>query len=222
MDYRLPPGERVSTAVPVIILINIVVFLLWMTLSGEGEESPVMMGNFLVSWNLITEGRPWTLITSVFSHNLFWHLFLNMYVLGSFGEIVEDALGSWRFCSLYFVAGIVSSFSHSAISSYVLKQPELPALGASGAISGIMLYFALLFPRERIYFFGIIPIPALWGALTLVGIDLWGLIQQAEGAGIPIGHGAHLGGALTGALYFFWSRFHHSIGASQFRRHQWQ
>ncbi len=181
-----------------------------------------MSANFLVSWEFLNQGKIWTTVTSVFSHHLFWHLFLNMYVLGSFGEVVEDALGSWRFTSLYLTAGIVSSLSHSIVSAFLLQQSDWPALGASGAISGILVYFALLFPKQRIYFFGLIPIPAFWGAFTLVGLDIWGLFRQAEGSGLPIGHGAHLGGAMTGAIYFLWTRLHHTIGASQFRWHQWR
>ena len=63
--------------------------------------------------------------------------------------------------------------------------------------------FALLFPRARILLFGIIPMPALVGALLFVGLDVVGLIAQTEGGGLPIGHGAHLGGAATGVLYYF-------------------
>ena len=76
------------------------------------------------------------------------------------------------------------------------------ALGASGAIAGLVLVFSLIFPREKILLMGIIPVPALFGALAFVGLDLWGLTAQAHGGGLPIGHGAHLGGALTGMLYY--------------------
>ncbi len=222
MDYRLPPNQRASTAVPIIIMINVTVFFLWLILSNDQTPSPFMSDHFLVSWDQLRNGRFWTTMTSTFSHQLFWHLFLNMYVLGSFGEIVEDALGSWRFVSLYLTAGIISSLSHSMVSAFLLHRPDWPALGASGAISGILLYFALMLPKQRIYFLGIIPVPAIWGALTLVGLDIWGLLEQAEGAGLPIGHGAHLGGAITGAVYYFWTRLHHTISASQFRWHQWR
>jgi len=125
-----------------------------------------------------------------------------MYVLGSFGDIVEETLGMWRFTTFYLIAGVISSLSHSFISAFLLHSPELSALGASGAISGVIVIFAFLYPRERIYLFGLIPIPAAWGALLFIGLDLWGLFRQNEGGGMPIGHGAHLGGALSGALYY--------------------
>lgn len=165
-----------------------------------------MADNFLVSWNAIAEGRIWVLITSVFSHNLFLHFFINMYVLNSFGPFVERILGKRSFARFYMLAGVISSVGHAAVSSLILDAPELPALGASGAIAGVILLFSFLFPREKILLLGLIPLPALWGAILFIGIDIWGLVAQAEGGGFPIGHGAHLGGALTGIVYYFWLR----------------
>lgn len=185
-------------AVRAIITINIAVFLMWYL-----YDTDFMINNFLVSWTALLEGRYWTLITSVFSHNMFLHIFLNMYVLYSFGPVLERGLGSRSFLKFYLTAGIISSLSHAAASTWILDQPELPALGASGSISGLILMFSLVFPREKILLLGLIPIPAIWGALVFVGLDVWGLIKQAGGHGLPIGHGAHLGGALTGALYYF-------------------
>lgn len=183
-----------------IVALNIVVFALWMMPS----ESSVlfMVHNFLVSWDALMQGRVWVLLTSVFSHNMFFHIFLNMLVLVSFGITLERTLGSLRFLRFYLFAGIIASLAHSLISAWLLDRPELPALGASGAIAGVVMVFALLYPRERILLFGIIPIPALWGALAFVALDLWGLFAQAGGGGLPIGHGAHLGGALSGVLYY--------------------
>jgi membrane associated rhomboid family serine protease len=134
---------------------------------------------------------------------MFLHFFMNMYVLSSFGPIVERLLGSFRFFGFYLSAGIVSSLSHSLVSAYILREPDLPALGASGAIAGVILLFSMLFPRQKILIFGLIPIPAVWGAFLFIGLDLWGLMAQAGGGGLPIGHGAHLGGAFTGIFYYY-------------------
>jgi membrane associated rhomboid family serine protease len=184
--------------VPVFVAINTVVFLMWLLLG----QSQFMVDNFLVSWQALLEGRYWTLVTSEFSHIAFLHFFLNMYVLATFGSIVEMVIGSWRFITFYIVAAIIASISHAAVSAFLLHKPELPALGASGAISGVVIVFCLLFPRARLLLFGFIPMPAIVGALLFVGIDLLGLYAQAGGGGLPIGHGAHLGGAATGLLYF--------------------
>ncbi|OQW48201.1 MAG: hypothetical protein A4S09_13915 [Proteobacteria bacterium SG_bin7] len=169
-----------------------------------------MANHFLVSWNAIAEGRVWVLVTSVFSHNMFLHFFINMYVFNGFGPFVEKVLGKKRFFQFYIFAGVVSSIGHAAVSNFILSAPELPALGASGAIAGVILLFSFLFPREKILLLGFIPLPALWGALLFIGIDIWGLAAQAEGGGFPIGHGAHLGGAFTGIIYYIWLRFRRS------------
>jgi membrane associated rhomboid family serine protease len=201
-SLNIATNNKITTAVPLIMLMNIGVFFLWLSLASNGEDSPFMVRHFLVSWSALEYHRYWTALTSVFSHNLFWHLFLNMYVLGSFGDIVEEALGTWRFVTFYLIAGVISSLSHSLISAFLLNEKDLSALGASGAISGVIVVFAFLYPRDRIYLFGLIPIPAAWGAALFIGLDLWGLIRQSKGGGLPIGHGAHLGGAFAGAVYF--------------------
>lgn len=189
-----------------LIFVNILIFLLWLAaalgFSNSTFNEQFMEQNFLVSWNGLVEGRYWTLLTSTFSHTLFLHIFLNMFVLQSFGPVVQSVLGLRRFATFYITAAIISSFSHAAVSAFVVGKPGLPALGASGAVSGVILLFSLMFPTQKILMFGFIPVPAVIGGLIFIGLDLWGLWAQAEGGGFPIGHGAHLGGALTGILYF--------------------
>ena len=185
----------------ILIVLNVLVFGAWQGWYGPGLS--FMSQNFLVSWNLLSEGRVWDLITSVFSHNWTLHLFLNMFVLNSFGRFLEQFLG-WKFyLGFYLFAGVVSSLSHVLVSNFLMHSPELPALGASGSLAGLILLFALIFPKEKIVLFGLIPMPALVGALAFVGLDIWGLVSQVEGGGLPIGHGAHLGGSLAGLLTYF-------------------
>lgn len=186
-----------------IIIVNIVIFLFWNLGSSSESESEFMVNNFLVSWNHLLDGRYWVLLTSAFSHTMLFHLFMNMFVLRSFGSVVEATLGSQRFLKFYLIASVVSSLSHALVSTYLMNKPDLPALGASGAVSGVIMLFAVLFPRERILILGLIPIPAIWGVIMMAGLDIWGLMAQTEGGGLPIGHGAHLGGTLTGILYYF-------------------
>ncbi len=188
-------------AVNLILILNCIVYIAWHL--GAQTNTGFMAQNFLVSWDALLEGRIWTLLASVFSHNMFLHFFINMYVLMGFGGLIERILGFKSFVKFYLAAGVFSSLCHALVSAILLDRPELPALGASGAISGIIIFFALIFPREKILVFGLIPVPALAGALVAVGLDLWGLIAQVDGHGLPIGHGAHLGGALFGALYYF-------------------
>ncbi len=190
-----------AVLVPLIIAINTLVFIAWNFYSLS--DPYFMINNFLVSWNGLTQGRYWTLITSVFSHNLFIHFFINMFVLNSFGNFLESVLGIRSFLSFYLIAGFVSSLSHCLVSNFILDSPDIPALGASGAVAGLVLLFSLMFPKQKLLIFGIIPVPALFGAAAFIALDLWGLLAQARGGGLPIGHGAHLGGALTGIIYYF-------------------
>lgn len=161
-----------------------------------------MLSNFLVSWEGLNDGRIWTLITSVFSHNMLFHIFINMYVLYGFGSVIEQVLGSKRFLNLYLISGIAGSLGHSFTSHLLLHNSALPALGASGAVSGILVFFSFLYPSQMIFLFGLIPLPAMLATILFIGSDLWGLIAQYRGSEIPIGYGAHLGGAAVGALYY--------------------
>lgn len=184
--------------VAVVLILNVLVFGAWLVLGNN----TLMTDNFLVSWDALEAGRYWTLLGSAFSHMYLLHFFLNMYVLASFGSVVEQILGSRRFLLFYLFAAVFASFGHSAVSAFLLGQPGLPALGASGAISGVVILFSLMIPQARILLLGFIPMPAIIGALLFVGLDVVGLVAQAEGGGLPIGHGAHLSGALVGAVTY--------------------
>ena len=186
-----------SILVPLLIALNVVVYAMW----NFGDEQ-FMLDNFTASWDGLLSGRFWILLSAVFSHNLLIHILINMFVLNSFGSIMEEALGRTRFLWFYLVAGVVSSVVHALVSAFLMGTPEMRAVGASGAIAGLVLVFSLTFPREKILIFGIIPVPAILGALAFIGLDLWGLYAQAGGGGLPIGHGAHLGGAFTGIVYY--------------------
>lgn len=183
-----------------IIKLNLIVFFLWIIL---GPLNPLMQETFLVSWNSIVEGRPWTMITSVFSHSMLFHLLINMFVFFGFGSMLENHLGRKPFLKFYLLSGLAGSIAHSLVSALLLGRPELMALGASGAVSGVIVLFSIMFPHEKILILGLIPAPAMLGAVIFVGLDLWGLIAQTQGGTLPIGHGAHLGGALFGFLYYF-------------------
>jgi membrane associated rhomboid family serine protease len=193
---RRPVILHKPVAVLTIIKVNAIVFLMWFL------TPQLMMEHFLVSWNSLTHGYFWTLITSVFSHNMLFHIFLNMYAFFGFGAVLENVLGTKKFMRFYLTAGVFASFAHSFVSYVLLDQPELRALGASGAVSATIMLFSIMFPQEKILLLGIIPLPAMAAALMFVGIDVWGLIAQTQGGSLPIGHGAHLGGALFGVAYY--------------------
>jgi len=189
-----------APAVSIIIGINFVVFLLWYFSPRSAALFEFMATNFVVSNLHLREGYWWTLVTSAFSQMELWHFAINMFVLWSFGIVLEQLWGSRVFAWFYVVAGVVGSASHCFACAFIVGKPDIPALGASGAVAGLLLAYALHFPRNKILLFGIIPMPALVGVLAFVGLDIWGLVAQSKGGGFSIGHGAHLGGALAGGL----------------------
>lgn len=219
-ERLLPPPpkwmQRRPLVAPVILALNVVVFLLWqLALRSSPPVAPwgpdavsaptlllVLERGFWTSAVHLLHGRVWTLLTAAFSHMDILHLALNMMVLWGFGGLLERLLGRARFTALYLTAAVFSSVSHCVVSTLLMSQPSKAALGASGALSAVVLVYALLFPRHRILLFGVIPLPALTAALLFVGLDLWGLVAQARGGGLPIGHGAHLGGALIGFVWW--------------------
>lgn len=191
-----------SALLKIIIFLNIIVFLGWLS-SFDTPRFTFMFENFLISWDALEQGRFWTLLTSVFSHSSFFHLMINMYVLYGFGMVLNQLMGTMTFLNFYLISGILGSFMHALLSLILMDKPELPALGASGAIAGIIMLFSLTFPKQKLLLMGLIPIRAGWGAILIIAIDLWGLFAQTSGGGYPIGHGAHLGGALMGLIWFF-------------------
>ena len=139
---------------------------------------------------------PWTPLTYLFLHGGGTHLLFNMISLFFFGPRVESRLGGPQFLGLYFISGIMG-----AILS--LFSPHVPIVGASGAIFGVMLAFAMYWPRDLIYIWGILPVPAfvLVGIMTVM--DLMPAIS-ALGSRDGIAHFAHLGGFVGGFLYLKW------------------
>jgi len=197
--------HRPLRVLPVLIAINAVVFLAWLVAVRGSDLWSFLATNFLVSTTRLQHGLWWTLITAAFSHQELWHFLLNMVVLWSFGSVLERLVGPRVFLTFYLISAVVSSASHCLVSSYLLGDDRIAALGASGAVSAVLIAFALAFPRHKILLFGIVPIPALVGAALFVALDVWGLTAQTRGAALPIGHGAHLGGALCGLV--FWASY---------------
>jgi membrane associated rhomboid family serine protease len=198
----MPPRSR-YLAVPIFLGLNLVVFGGWQLARYNPDLAQFLMDNFVVSSGRLAEGRLWTLLTAAISQAAFFHLLLNMIVLHSFGGVVERLMGSRRFVWFYLSAAVFSSLCHCFTSSALMDRGDVGALGASGVMSGLLLIFALLFPKRKILVFGVMPVPALFGALGFIALDVWGLIAQSQGSGLPIGHSAHLGGSLLGALVYF-------------------
>lgn len=149
-----------------------------------------------------------TLLTSMFLHGGWMHLIGNMLYLWIFGNNIEDYLGHIRFLLFYLVCGILASLTHTCME----PGSKIPAIGASGAISGVLAAYLVLYPRAKImtlvYFFffvRIIPIPAVavlgfWIVLQVVNSSV------PEGAQDGVAYFAHIGGFVAGLILILLAR----------------
>ncbi len=143
--------------------------------------------------------EPWRIVTAVtymFLHGGLGHLFFNMIGLFFFGPRLEERLGSREFLWLYFLSGIGGAAFQTAFAS------AAPMVGASGAVYGVLLGFALYWPRERIYIWVILPVEAWLLATLLVAGSLYAGINPAQGS--RTAHFAHLGGLAVAFVFLKW------------------
>lgn len=145
-----------------------------------------------------------TLLTSMFMHGGFAHIFGNMLFLMIFGDNIENRIGHLRYLIFYLVCGIIASLAHVFVSVSVGSSMLIPSLGASGAISGVLGGYLLLFPKRRVrvmMFYQMMEVPAIvaigiWFAFQLIsGI---GVLGDSQGGGVA--YGAHIGGFIAGLL----------------------
>jgi membrane associated rhomboid family serine protease len=134
--------------------------------------------------------RPWTLITYMFVHAGPMHLLMNMLGLFFFGPVLEDRWGSREFIKFYAICGLAG-----ALLSFIFINE--PIAGASAAIIGIMVAFAMYWPDSPIYIWGVFPIKAKWLVTGLVALNLFAL--RSGGSGVA--NLAHLGGAVAAFGY---------------------
>ncbi len=147
----------------------------------------------------LLNGRFYTLLTAMFLHANFWHLFGNLLFLWVFGENLEARLGSWRFLLFYLMCGMGAFLIYALFSN-----SQLVVIGASGAISGILGGYLVLFPKNEIR--SIIPLVFFWTLASLpaaVFIIIWFLYQffslQFENVDM-VAYSAHLCGFILGLL----------------------
>jgi membrane associated rhomboid family serine protease len=157
--------------------------------------------------------HPWTLVTYMFVHDPsgLSHILFNMLGLYFFGPPVEARLGSRRFITLYLISGVTG-----ALLSFFFS-PNAAVVGASGAIYGIGMAFAMFWPHERIMIWGIVPVEARLLVIIMTIITLFNGFGslRGRGGGGGIAHFAHLGGYVGAFLYLRWIDKHQ--GAKKFR-----
>ncbi len=154
--------------------------------------------------------QPWSVVTYMFLHAGWGHLIFNMIGLFFFGPRLEDRLGPRGFLGLYFLSGL-----GGAAFSFLFAR-EFPVVGASAAVYGVLLGFAMIWPRERIYIWGILPVPAWLLAAFLVLGSLYAGINPSNAS--RTAHFAHLGGLAFGFGYLKWRDWKLGQGKREFQK----
>lgn len=184
-----------------LLLTNVVVFLL--------TTSNPLLGRALGFAPAAVLHQPWliyTVITYMFVHAGLWHIFFNMLGLFFFGPRLEMRLGGTGFLRLYFWSG----FGGALLS---VGQPNIMIIGASGAVFGVLLAYAMFWPTDQIYIWGVLPVQARWLVVFLTVMSLW---QGLDGVQDNVAHFAHLGGFGAAFLYIKWRQ--RNSPAEKFKR----
>ncbi len=191
-------GNRFQSTTPVVLnllIINALVFFVQLVLDGPDEK----ITSFLALWPLKSGFfEPYQLITHMFTHGGWGHIFFNMFALWSFGTMLERVWGPKKFLIFYLACGLAAAAAQLFFSSS-------PAVGASGAIMGLIAGFGYLFPNTELIIFPFpVPIKAKYALAIFAAIDLFGGVYST---GSNIAHFAHLGGLVMGfILVIYWNK----------------
>lgn len=143
----------------------------------------------------------WQLITYQFMHGGFSHILFNMFALWMFGSSIEDVFGSKKFLIFYLLAGVSAGLLHLFVSP-LLGSGAAVTIGASGAVYGVLIAYALFFPDNLIFLYFLIPVKAKYMIGFLIVIEFLAIDSASSG----VAHLAHLGGALFGFLYIMFDK----------------
>lgn len=178
--------------------ITVVVFLL-QAITGQ----PAPTSSPLTKWGsydtqLIQQGELWRLVTPIFLHSGLWHLFFNMLCLFWAGRRLEEIYGSRELAAFYLLAGLAANLVNLVVE--VLGGTDSQALGASGAVMGVLVVFACHFPHQKVLLFFILPMPVWLLVVLFAVLDLLGALGARPNDNI--GFVVHLAGAAFGFLYY--------------------
>ena len=210
--------SNMPAAVKNIIIINVLVYLMT-SLKGN-----FMYENFALFYPTSPFFHWWQPVTHMFMHGGFWHLFFNMYTLFIFGTVLERVWGTKKFLVFYFVTGLGAALIHTGVewiqmqswlgaaadgspaalaSIHAMKMT--PTVGASGAIYGVLMGYAMLYPDSIMtLIFPPVSLKAKWFVLIFAAIEL---LTGVTGTGGGIAHFAHLGGLIFGLiLMLYWKK----------------
>lgn len=176
-----------------ILWINIIVHLL-------AHYTTIPFASFAL-WPNSEFERPYQYITHMFLHTDLLHILFNMLIFASFAPIVEKKYGQGKFLLLYLLSGIGAAFLHIYITG-----DQIPMVGASGAIFGVVILATLIDPKMKVFLFGLLPISIMYITSILLILELYqGIINPNDG----VAHFAHIGGALTAFILFLFNKYYY-------------
>ncbi len=192
-----------------IIGVNVLVYLIQMAHGRTGRPihihlrpgaCPIFLPHVASYFSF--EQQLFSLVSFMFLHGGFWHLLGNMWSLYIFGDNIEDRMGSFRYLLFYLLCGLISGLSHLLLN----PDSNVPTIGASGAIAGVMGAYFLLFPKSRILtLIPILFIPFFIEIPAYFFLGIWFLLQFLSAAGSHGSAGgiawwAHIGGFISGMI----------------------
>jgi membrane associated rhomboid family serine protease len=189
-------GQRTTTIVLNLIIINGLIFLAQLL-----TDSTTGLTNILALYPFGSgQFKPYQLVTHMFAHAGWLHILLNMYGLWMFGSVLERVWGPKRFLIFYLVCGLAAGIAQAWLVH------DSPAIGASGAIMGLLGAFGYLFPNTQFFIIPFpIPIKAKYLVAIVAAIDIYSEFQS--GGADNIAHFAHLGGLVMGlVLVIIWNK----------------
>lgn len=208
-NFRYTRPDRFPPIVKNLIILNVLAWIAQLSL-----DSQYQITNHGALWPIDTPREwpyhfePYQIFTSMFLHanniSMFFHILFNMFALFMFGRVLENVWGPKRFLFFYLVCGIGAAGAHLLMQE--IMGNGAPAVGASGAVMGIMVAFGYLFPNTELMMVPIpFPVKAKWAVLGYVLLDLFGGFGKIQGDNTA--HFAHLGGALVGfIIVLIWNK----------------
>ncbi len=196
-----PPGVKW------LIVANVAVFLLAVVTASSSTISEAFSTLRLVPLAVVEHFAVFELATYMFLHGGFGHIIWNMLALWMFGADLERAWGTKRFIQFYFFCGIGAGIC-VVIANYLAQTPQTATIGASGAIFGILLAYAMMYPNRTILWGFLIPIQVKWFVLIIGTISF---ISAIYGGNTGVSEFAHLGGLLFAYIYMKTPRFRFDV-----------
>jgi len=190
------PTKRFPVVTLLMILANLAVFFAWQMRVGL-QHSVTLAGLTPTELHPVSLPGVDHLFTSMFMHAGLAHLLGNLWFLWIFGDNVEDEIGRIKFVFFYLLSGMAGAAAHVALNA----QSNIPMIGASGAISGVLGAYLVLHPSARVkmlFIIRFIRIPAWCYLLIWMGLQVFALSQASKTASMGVAYWAHIGGFVAG------------------------